>query len=260
MGILYEKIVKRQEKNAAKLGEKNFDIFKKRLTDPNKKWKKHLQPPYSMYFYYIRINSDGGLVVDHYFYVDGDINDPKTWNEISYDKTNLTNIVTRLVKNARPSGSQDNPPILTMERNFQNIKWQHKSCIAIYMDEAKWLFRKKTSGDSAVVFVVKEGVKKGTPNHSFFDAIDLSIHPDGASGPERSAIVFMNHMKANKDGADLQETERFEFKLLFDVQFASGGDAPMVVILDPGGETQGPSVPPPPAIQPPPPPRKGRRS
>lgn len=248
-----------QEQIARDAGGINHDVYEKRLTDPNAdKWPKFRLTPHSMYFYYVRINMDGRLVVDHYFYVDGDRYDPKTWKPIPYDEQGLTELVTKLAINARPSVQvADKNPRRDASGDFGKIPWRHISYIAIYFDEANWTLRKQAagSGESAVTFVVREGNKVGSPNQSFFDAIDLPItmpirrpKRGGPTEDERSAIVFVNHMKADEDGNDLgpKDNQKFVFKMILDVASASD-DPPTVIIIDPGGENGGPSVPPPPA-------------
>lgn len=251
----YTKLTADQQRCARKCGAINHDIYERRLN--RKKYPKHNLTPHSMYFYYVRINEDGGLVVDHYFYVDGNKCDPKTWKQIPYKRKPLKKLITRLAHNARPSVWPKDPPRLLGERNFKNIKWRHKSYVVIFVDEGKWEFCERANGNSAVTFIVKEGGKVGTPNHTFFDAMDFRIKlpirnpkPGGPFTDKRSAILFINHMKADDAGTDLAQgqDEPYEFKMFLDVKFAKGGDAPMVVVLDPGGENGGPSVPPPPPL------------
>ena len=256
---LYLKLKADQEKLAEAVEAINHDVYEKRLAEPDPdKWPQYRLTPHSMYFYYVRINRDGRLLIDHYFYVDGDVANPTTWKQIPYDKEGLTALVTKLANNARPRvrPSQKNPP-RGATGDFLKSQWNHISYVAIFFDEANWTLRKKTpaSEESAVTFIVKEGNKVGTPNHSFFDAIDLPItlpfiRParDGRTGDTRSAIVFVNHMKADEAGNDITEPviQPFVFKLVLDVSLASD-DPPTVIIIDPGGENGGPTVPPPPA-------------
>lgn len=228
----------------------NHDIYEKRLTEPDSdKWPEHRLTPHSMYFYYVRINRDGRLVVDHYLYFNGDENEPDKWKAIPYDKDGLTTLVTDLAVNARPR-TVDKNPRCRAKGDFKKTTWRRKSYIAIFFDEANWTLRKKTptSGEAAVTFIVKEGMKEGLPNHSFFDAIDLTITIEGdPPGDERSAIVFVNHMKGDDHGNDIGTgvTQSFVFKLILDVETDSG-DPPTVVIIDPGGDNNGPPLPPPP--------------
>jgi hypothetical protein len=242
---------------------KNHDVYEQRLTHPNKnKWKNFRLTPFSMFFYYVRINRNGKLVVDHYFFFNGDESN-KTWKEIPHDEKVLTDRVKALALNARPRVKpSDKKPKRIAKGDFKLTQWNRISYIAIFFDEANWKLRKKRipgkppSSESAVTFIVKEGKKTGTPNHTFFDAIDLKImmpfkrrKRDGTfirGEDERSAIVFVNHMKCNEAGDPLgKEVQPFEFKMLLDVQADAGGP-PTVIIVDPGGENGGPAVKPPP--------------
>lgn len=259
---LYLEFIKEQGRLAKQehQGATNHDIYEKRLTEPDSSlWKTYRLTPHSMYFYYVRINADGRLLIDHYFYVDGDVTDPKTWEKIPHKEAGLRELVTRLAINARPI-VQDEPreriPPRLRQGDLKKTKWRRKSYIAIFFDEANWILRKKpTDGsESVVTFIVKEGGKVGHPNNSFFDAIDLAIpmpirhpRPGGPKQDTRSAIVFVNHMKRDEDGNELgNEEQDFVFKIIVNVNAAISDDPPTVFIIDPGGTNGGPSVPPPP--------------
>ncbi len=261
-----------REDQQQQAGGTNHDIYEKRLTEPDStKWERYRLTPHSMYFYYVRINSDGRLVIDHYHYFDEDETNDNKWKEIPYTEEGLQDLVTELALNARPllkDATRIRKPPLIAKGNFNKTQWKHISYVAIFFDEANWSLRKKApgSGEAAVTFIVDDGVKKGTPNHSFFDAIDLPItmpirrpRQDGPTEDTRSAIVFVNHMKGDDNGRDLgkdaagndlstKEYQKFEFKMILDVEAEMPDDPPTVVIIDPGGENGGPSVPPPPVI------------
>jgi hypothetical protein len=90
-------------------------------------------------------------------------------------------------------------------------------------------------------------------NHTFFDALDVPVtmpirnpRPGEAIEDERSAVVFINHLKADDIGNDLGAGagQFFQFKMFFSVKFADGTDG-MTVVLDPGGTNMGPPLPPP---------------
>jgi hypothetical protein len=245
-------VIEEQERyTEQQLHAKNHDVYEIRLTD--KKWDNFKLTPYSMFFYYVRVNRDGKIVIDHYFYTQG--------KEIPYEEKGLTELVRDLAINARPRVKPwlKNPK-KGREGDFKLTPWDRISYIAIFFDEAHWKLRKKTKPptlESAVTFIVNEGTKQGTPNHTFFDAMDLKImmpiggklKPGDPTEDERSAIVFVNHLKRNEDGDDLgkdgTEKQSFTFKMLLDVTNDFGGP-PTVIIVDPGGENEGPGVRPPP--------------
>jgi hypothetical protein len=253
--VFFREFTDFQNREADGQGLTNHDIYEKRLTEPDTSlWPDHRLTPYSMYFYYVRINKDGRLVIDHYFYATGGKDHPENWTMIPHEEEGLRNLVKALALNARPRvRPEDKDPPRAATGNFNKAKWRTKSYVAIFFDEAHWTLRKKGpgSGESAVTFIVKEGNKVGTPNHSFFDAIDLAINMPIGDGPEedtRSAIVFVNHMKADEAGRDLGEDEDqpFEFKIFLDVRMQAPDEPATIVIIDPGGTNGGPSVPPPP--------------
>jgi hypothetical protein len=235
-----------RQNDMSRTGAPNHDIYEKRLAAGMPGF---TEVPHSMFFYYVRINDDGRLLVAHYHYVDGDPDTPSTWKPIEYTEENLKGLVQRLATNARPSGLKD--PMPDADENFQNIVWTRKSYIAIFIDEANWSFHKAGAEDSAVVFITEtKNGKTGTENHSFFDAMDCPVEMLIGGGPatdKRSAIVFVNHMKGDDEGTDLgKRSEFFQFKMFFDVAFATGQAVPMTVIFDPDGTNMGPPQTPPP--------------
>lgn len=237
----------RQSQAAAALGATNHNIHETKLGSPG-----FTDVPRCMFFYYVRVNTDGTLEVSHYFYPNGDPEDSRTWKPIDHDRDALTTLVRNLARNARPGAPQPkNPP--QIGKNFEDIAWDRKSYIAIFFDEHNWKFHKFSSGgteDPAVVFITeKKNGKTGTANHSFFDAMDLDINMslfDYEPADVRSAIAFINHMKGDEDGNDIgAEQQFFQFKMFLDVNFASGAKA-LTVIIDPDGNNLGPPNPPPP--------------
>jgi hypothetical protein len=245
LDYLIDQFKARQDEIARRTGAPNHDIYEKRL---DAGWPGFTDVPHCLFFYYMRIDRNGKLRVAHYRYVDGDPNDPDTWQPIAYSEKGLTDLVTKLARNARQIAPTDPPP--DAEENFQKIVWTRKSYVAIFLDEAHWKFHKFPAQDSAVVFITEtKNGKTGTENHSFFDAMDLPIDMPINGGPatdERSAIVFVNHMKGDDQGTDLGATsELFQFKMFVDVTFASGQGVPMTVIFDPDGTNMGPPLGPP---------------
>lgn len=244
----------RQQQAAARIGARNHGIDERRLGLPE--FPKFQSVPHCLYFFYVRINSNGRLFITHHFYPGGDPNDrtnpadPSSWPEIPRTPEALTPILQKLALDARPKRAKKYPKI---GDSFDKIRWCRKSYIAFFIDEANWTLHVK-AGEPAVVFItdMKDGVA-GAPNLSFFDALNLPItmpirHPR-AGGPttdQRSAVVFVNHMKADEEGNDLgaENPPRYQFKMIFNVAFENKKKA-MTVIFDPDGDNLGPPVPPP---------------
>jgi hypothetical protein len=221
------------------------DIFVKKLGKPNFEY-----VPRHVYFYYIRINTDGTLKVDHYEYFEPDPNFPtdpvKKWKEIPRTQAELEALTRRLVDNARPTGAQQGKT----GSKFQGVIWDRRSYIIFFFDEKNWrLYRKPTDG-SCVVFLTEKGTTKYVKNHTFYDAIDLEI--DFGAGDTRSAVAFINHVKEDEHGNELghglppgqKKKQDFQFNLFLNVEFEGegGGASPMDVIIDPGGTNQGPPL------------------
>lgn len=225
----------------------NYSVDDPRLGLPN-----YMDVPCCIYFYYIRINSNGRLFVTHHFYPGGDPNDPLNppnptdWHAIHRNPQLLTPILEMLAQDARPLGAHRFP---VLDTDFQNILWRRKSYIAFFIDEASWTLK---STDGVKFLLSKNGVP-GTPNHSFFDALSLPLtmpirkpKPGGPYFDQRSALAIINHMKADENGNDLQggPPQLFHFEMRFDVLFENGTRG-MEVILDPDGNNLGPPLPPP---------------
>jgi hypothetical protein len=240
----------RQDRQAAVIGAVNHSIEESRLGRLN-----YTDVPCCIYFYYVRVNTNGRVFVTHHFYPGGDPNDPgnpppmTTWHAIDRDPQLLKPILEMLAKDARPTGAGVFPKI---GESFEQIEWRRKSYIAFFIDEVNWTVA-PTDGVSFII-EPKNGVP-GTPNHSFFDAlppVPLTMpitkpKPGGPYTDERSALVFINHMKADDAGRDLDATDLpqlFHFLMSFDVAFQNGTKA-MRVIFDPDGTNLGPPLPPP---------------
>jgi hypothetical protein len=186
--------------------------------------------PYTVYFYYLRLDTDGRLRVKHYTYDNG--------APIPY--ATLPSVLQALVDNVR--GANTNPA--PNGENFSGIQWTKKSYIAFFVDEESWSLYK--NGDPM------EGISfdhSPTPNHTFFDGIDLMLQVTSRTTgvvSRRSAIAFVNHMKGDDAGNDLgAESQTFKFEMIFRVKFANDTTAPLTVIFDPDGTNMGPPVPPP---------------
>jgi hypothetical protein len=251
-------LVEGQRDLAATTGTSPHTIDEPRLGQP-----KYTDVPRCIYFYYVRINSNGRLFITHHFFPGGNPRDPgnpppgTNWTEIARDPHLLTPILEMLAQDARPLGAGQFPPLGT--GGFQDIKWERKSYLAFFIDEASWTLR-STNG---VRFPTDKDGVPGTPNHSFFDALPLPLtmpirrpRPGGPYNDQRSALVCINHMKADDAGRDIgrdalgnplpppQETQLFHFEMVFDVLLENGTRG-MTVILDPDGQNLGPPLPPP---------------
>jgi len=231
------------ETNMGRLGT-NHDIYDKRLiaSSPSAPFD---YVPHIIYFYYLRFNDAGALIADHYEYHDGPSpSQPKPWAAIPY--ASVPALLNHLASRARPGGG-GRPD----GHDFKDIIWTHRGYLAFVLDHASWTFHKSADGKAAVVFRPDKG---STPNHSFFDAVDLNVsvlNHDATKLDSRSAVYLVNHMRSNADGAEIGSTGQpdsqwFAFDLCFDVPYATGSTERLTVIMDPGGTNQGPPEQPPP--------------
>lgn len=218
------------------VGPINHDVYQPKLTvtTPGPPCN---YTPHCVYFYYVRFDHNGALRVDHYFYIDGPVDDPSEWKQIDYD--DMPDIIAKLARNGRPDTYKD-PPKLP-QHNFENIVWKRRCYIAIFVDEANWKLHKRANGAGAIVFNTDKG---STPNSSFFDAADIEIDmSDTGDGSDmRSAIYFVNHLTCETGGSVGHEQNRSEyiFDVYFDVAFADPAAEPAKIVFDPGGTNQGP--------------------
>lgn len=195
--------------------------------------------PHCIYFYYLRINEDGALAVDHYLYgqdQQGEYSANRDdWQPIAPEA--VADLTRELAINARPRTTVKSPPKLP-DHNFNNMRWDRRSHLVIFLDEKMWTFHRKDQGIPAVTVKALGGPSEA--NVSFFDAEDLTVEIDGPTD-RRSAVRLINHMKSNASGETLGD-ELIDYKLDFyvSVAFAVADERSLTVIFDPPGGNQGP--------------------
>lgn len=187
--------------------------------------------PHTVYFYYVRLDTDGRLTVKHY----------TRSSPAPIPHGSLQQVVQEMVDNVRNGDTA----WASDGKNFADIKWTRKSYIAFFIDESNWDLHKNGSPYGGVRFVAPH-----TSNHTFFDAVDLKatvVNRTTGVISQRSAIAFVNHMKRNEAGDDLVlgDIQKFKFEIIFDVKFADLSTAPLIAIFDPEGTNLGPPVSPP---------------
>jgi hypothetical protein len=215
-----------------RLGHLDMSIYQKRFGK-----KPYDYTPHCIYFYYVRINKDGGLAVDHYFFGHDSAGkyskNPQDWVPIKPQE--VAGLTKQLALNARPTGKKLPRRI---GRNFEEIVWNRRSHIVFFFDEKKWSFHTESSKVPAVVF--KTDLPGDSPNHAFFDAEDMLI--EFGDDDTRSAVRFINHMTKNEAGDLFGHADRSDYKMdfLLRVDFAKGSDKKLTVIFDPPGGNEGP--------------------
>ena len=222
-------------------------IYEQRLND-HIHYPKFQGDPHSIYFFYIRLNENGRLKVDHYFYFEGPPDDPKKWKKIPYNK--IAKKIEFLANNARPSGARNPAPL--RQHNFEGVAFRRRSYIAFFLDEENWSFHKRQlqNGRFAMLYNEEKACLQmdpklpAAPNFSFFDAMDVEFLMENSDGGHsiRTGIVLINHMKKDSQGTPLKprDVQPFAFDMYFDINFADPSDQQLVVVFDPGGTNQGP--------------------
>jgi hypothetical protein len=212
----------------------NHDIYDKRLLLSNP-WTPFVEEPHVVYFYYLRFDTDGMLTTACKAYTDGpDPDRPAPNARIPHDR--VPAIIKWLALKARKPGTFP-------AADLDNMRWDHKSYIAFFVDETSWQLHKRPDGKSAVVFNTNGSAG---PNLSFFDAADVDVEMpiSGTTRVDtRTAIYFVNHMKRDAEGNDLRDEDQpFQFDMFFNVTFAGAPTLKTTVILDPGGTNDGPPL------------------
>ncbi|HEY5722355.1 MAG TPA: hypothetical protein VIT45_08535 [Allosphingosinicella sp.] len=224
--------------------ERNEDVYERRLTaaPPTPGFE---SVPGCIYFYYVRIDRDGMVRADHFFYPNGPAESPEDWKPIPYaEMADPEGIVKKLALDARPSGGKK---YKLPSDSFKDVVWKHRSYIVFFFDEKHWSFHRRDGNKPSVAFNVSEG---RDPNRSFFDANDMSVEMpvrarrrNGETSDERTAIFLVNHLK-DTDDTDLREgvVRKYKFDMYLRVKYARRDAEAMTVILDPDGSNQGPNT------------------
>jgi hypothetical protein len=218
-------------------GGTNHDVYARRLLSTGHSDFKY--EPRCIYFYYVRIDEDGRVRIDNYFYPNGPRKNPSRWRPIAYD--DVPKILKKLAINGRPRKNKKPRP--SFGDTFEDVVWNRRAYIGIFFDEANWAFHRRSNGKAAVVCNVTSGAK---PNGSFFDAQDLTFmmkNKKTGRKDKRSAIFFINHMKYENKGqdcdiGDMELSYKFDFYMR--VRYSKTDYSVMTVVLDPGGTNQGP--------------------
>jgi hypothetical protein len=201
--------------------------------------------PHCIYLFYMRINPDGKLKVDHYYYKGDD-------NKIEPEY--LGDLIKQMAKSAEYNGTRDERFEL-VGSDFENISFNRISYVVFFLDEPHWKFMKNKSDQPLIKFKKKKLGRKFSGNYSFTDACSYEIDmanpaADGESAtPEkiRTAASLINHMR-RKDGELIGkfEVKKYSFDIWTRVEFSSkAGGSGLTVIFDPGGDNEGPPGPPP---------------
>jgi hypothetical protein len=187
----------------------------------------------------------------HFYYVSWPTSVPKVelyeWdngkNPIAYDSVEA--LITKMARNARTSKSDPAPS----GDSLSGAIWTRKAYIVILIDDPNWsLVRYGPKDRAAVIFVPSP---EGVDNHSFFDGADMKVDMKGDGTEFRSSVYFINHMKADLVGNDLNyesdgstpAKEEFEFEIYYSARLPTGRLEAWRE--DPTDTNQGPPVGPP---------------
>lgn len=194
-------------------------VYKHKLASP-----KYDKVPHTIYYYYLRVEADGRLIVWHYFH--------QAVNQIEYValEAAVQDVAQRALAGTLPKEGE----------NFELVEWKHKSYIVFVIDEEHWDYPQ-----------TRDAIFIDGPNHTFFDAKNFSVtitDPQTGAPRQRPAVAMINHMKENDQGGDLPLGKRqpFKFSVVFNVRFTNRPSGGMIVIFDPDGTNVGPPLPPPP--------------
>jgi hypothetical protein len=208
-------------------------IYRRRLGEPGFE-----KTPWSAYFYYVGKaplgSVDRPITVYQYASHQGPI-----------EQFELRQLVTQLALNARAELSEQNPKPSTAWFN-----WRRKSYIIMLVDDPAFSFDQ----DNAVTMAEVESGE----NYTFFDGVDFNDialpGPAGSSAMDYvTAVCFINHMKRNAAGDDLQDGEAQSFTVTISPPIRAAfmletarlaADGP-VALGDDNGTNMGPPIGPP---------------
>jgi hypothetical protein len=209
---------------------------------------KYKRKPHNIWFYYMRVNTDGALFVREYIHN----------SDQPISNGQMKQMVRALALNARKPLTEQNPKP-TGNNNFTKIEIDRVSYFVILVDEANWEFQ-KVNGKPVVLF--KQTDPDGNPcrpNYSFFKA--EAFKSNLGSGDNREALVMVNYLKKNAAGDELSNPppdQDHKHRWFFDfpqrVRFALPNttdengtsvtveteEPRMTVMIDPGGTNLGP--------------------
>lgn len=203
--------------------------------------------PYSVFFLYMKINSDGSFTSDNYFF-DGQqepidpSHDPSVENSLGY-------YVKDMAEHARTRNNADSR-YSYLGSGLHGFQFPPRfSYCAFFMDNQHWHFMLNEKGEPIIKFHEEKNGKKYNKHRCAFKDIQL-VTVDLASienkdDEPRQAAVMINRMCNDKnEWLAKGEKEQYEFDLWMAVDYTNGNGR-LTIVIDPGGDNLGPPVPPP---------------
>ncbi len=201
--------------------------------------------PHTIFFSYMRFNEDGTFQSSHWFHHDAH-------NEIPADldhtkKGSLGYYIRDMALHARSKNNTPNTykpwPGRLDKFDFPNY---YSHCI-FFMDDLNWEFLLDKKKRPVIKFNDKKDGKTYSKHDHAFSSTTLAKMPmpNRRTGLEdfRQAAIMINRMH-DKNNKPLKKLESFSFDLWMRVRYA-GSTAGLTLIIDPGGDNQGPPSPPP---------------
>ena len=194
--------------------------------------------PHVIYYYHIDFTPAHEPRITRYVHDNGT-------RPIPYDQ--VEKYITDLAHNHRGGGT-------VLQSDGQGLSgrpWQRKSYIVLLMDSQAWRFVPcGPTNNNAAVVCVPGGIY--SENQTFFDGGDATIDMTGAGKEFCTAVYFVNHMKKNEQGDDIEyepdgltpQRQNFKFTFWYYVRDATG--AYDLHSYDPTGTNLGPPAAPPP--------------
>ncbi|OAO03293.1 hypothetical protein A8B75_10995 [Sphingomonadales bacterium EhC05] len=207
--------------------------------------------PHSIFFSYMRFNTDNTFYSKHYYYKGG--TDPIPPGQSAADRGSLKYFIKDMATYARTGSSPDGHQYEDAGEHLENIKFPQRFCYcAFFMDDLYWKFLmdEETPPKPTVIFHKKKRGKAYSKHPHAFGPPSrvITLMPNRRTGlaDEREAVVMINRMHgANGKKLPINVTESFAFDFWMRVKYAGNTTSGATLIIDPGGDNTGPPGPPP---------------
>jgi len=196
-------------------------------------------PVYHVYLFYIRVQDDGSLVSDSYFYYSPDPVPIRKGGGAGSLEWYVQDMVA-YAKN--PVGGK----YQAEAKRLSGFRFPPYRAYAVFvMDEPYWKYLADPNNDPIVNFYDNK-LGRSYNKHRFAFTKPELIEVDIAGSGPRQAVVMVNRM-SNKDDKPIDggKTEKYCFDFWMRVNYSGSSDG-LTIIIDPAGENMGPPGKPPP--------------
>ena len=207
--------------------------------------------PHSIFFSYMRFNTDNSFYSKHYYYPGG--MDPIPPGIDSGEPGSLKYFIQDMAIFARTGASPGGHVYHDAGEQLEDIKFPPRfSYCVFFMDDLHWKFLMDEANPpkpTVIFHKEKRGKKYAKHPHAFGPPSRvITLMPNRRTGlaDAREAVVMINRMHG-ADGKKLpkNKTESYAFDFWMRVKYAGNTTSGATLIIDPGGDNTGPPGEPP---------------